>query len=377
MEFLKKLIIDIQKRFIIAFAIFWVTLQIIFVLFTFLGLNNILYDELPLRLIFGSFTPREFNNSDLEIYIRQLFPLYIIFSLLTAIFGTLLVSKGRVIEEALGIFIGFAIPKRKKLTGKVFNVSTGGNIPFVKVNILDIEDRLITSVISDLDGRYRINLENPRNKYYIFVNSEGFIPYKDLLTNVYNNNVIQDIPLKSTENISNSLRSFYFHYIKPKLYIYFSFFLLFFSTVPFLSTLYYLPLFGLSIYSLLYILIYGISTIWNLTVIYDRISFRTGKIIDSETKKSIESAIMSVYKDGDQVQSVTSNNQGIVRINLPEGIYSVKVSKKGYLMVNKANEEIEFFDIYITKDGVLNHNLYLKKIEGYTDDKTKLFNPFQ
>jgi hypothetical protein len=292
--------------------------------------------------------------------------------------GFLIVSKGRTLEEGLGVVLAYAIPRRRKLSGRVFDSNTGMAIPFSYVRIIDKNDeKVIANVITDMEGRYRVNISNKKSSYVVRVQVNGYQTYERSLTNVYKNNVIQDIPMESGESLRSDFKSVYFFYLKPRLYIYFTYLLFVLSFISAMIDYILVPFVGISIYLLCFMTIYTSAVIWNTIAIFGRVSFGAGRVIDYETKKEIEGVSVSILNKEKQLQSHYTNEKGIIRSNLPEGLYSVVASKANYKMVTEHGEEISREELFMNKDGYLPKDIYLRAVDkNSTLNQDRLANPF-
>lgn len=357
--------LKLTRRDILLLSGLWILIQIIFFIFILTATLDIAYETFPFNIIYKPFTPKALSTDEIIELYKSIMPLHVGSTLFAAIAGSLIVSKGRTIEEGLAIFIGYAIPRRRKLSGRVFDVQTEGNLPFIDVRIIDEKDNsVVASAITDFDGRYRINLPRENDNFIVQVKVKGYEFYKKLLINVYKNNVIQDIPLENNDTVRGGIKTFYYYYLKPKLYVYFTYFLYFLSIFALGSMFLLVPDIGLSLYVLTFFLIYGTSVVWNTSTLFTRFRFKSGKVVDFDSKKPISGAGVSLYSDDNQLQAHYTNKRGIVRINLPDGVYRVVVTKLGYKMVDEQGAIEQAEDLFIHKDGYLPKNILLKKVDA-------------
>src|SRR5690606_36606117 len=155
------------------------------------NLFNIDYESLTYRIPYDH----------LYIQIQRIF--YFI-SLISAAIGTVVFSRGRSFIDALGIFVAFIIPRKRKLSGTVYDINKSQPIAFTSIRIIRKQaskETVVASAITDLDGKYKIYLDEITESLYIQARASGYAIYEKELTGLYKNTVIQDIPLKNETNI--------------------------------------------------------------------------------------------------------------------------------------------------------------------------------
>lgn len=370
------------KRFLrvlfIIFSIGWVIIHFIYFVLVSQNQIELVYYTPPFSYIFGSLTPHELTDQQSIAIYQMILPFYFFSMVTVGIVSYLIVTKGRTIEEGFAVILAYAIPRRRKLSGRVFDSSTGSAIPFSYVRVIDEKtDKLVASVITDMEGRYRLNIPDRKPSYIVRVQVHGYHIYERPLSNVYKNNVIQDIPLESGEGIKGDVKSVYFYYLKPRIYIYYTYVLFGLSFISAMIDIILVPFVGLSIYLMSFMAVYTSAVVWNAISIFGRVSFGAGKVLEFNTKKELSGVGVGIFDKEKQLQSQYTNEKGIIRTNLPEGLYTVVASKSNYAMVTEQGEEIPNELIFISKDGYLPKNIYLKPLTDQVQKNSNLLqNPF-
>lgn len=369
------------RRLYVYTAIFIFFAELLFLFGILTGYIDRLLTMFPFSAFYGDILPGAIDDAtSLESY-RLIYPIFLFVNIVTTGLGSLIVARGRTWEEALMILIVAMIPRRRKLSGRVFDLQTGEGIAFASIDIFekDKEGKIIpvARALTDLDGRYRFNIEDKSKFLFVKVNFEPYEEYIKPLTNVYKNNVIQDIPLERKSGATDKLRSFYYFKLKPIVYIYYTYYLLGLSIVTWLGIILGIYLNGPTLFLILLGLLVGISVVHNVLAVINRLSFSTGRVLEYGTLKPIHNATISIFDKDNQVQVVYSNRNGVVRTNLEDGFYSIIVTKKNYIFVNSSGDQIKTDYVYINKDGYLPKDLYLEKGEKFDISSSQsLDNPF-
>lgn len=369
------------KQLYVNTAIFIFFAELVFLFSIITGYVDKLLMTFPFSAFYADIIPGAIDDAtSLESY-RIIYPIFLIINILSTGIGSLIVARGRTLEEALMILIVAMIPRRRKLSGRVFDLKTGESIAFASVDIIEKnkEGKFIpvARALTDLDGRYRFNIEDKSKFLFVKVNFEPYEEYIKPLTNVYKNNVIQDIPLERKSGTTDKLRSFYYFKLKPIVYIYYTYYLLGLSVITWLGIMLGIYLNGPTLFLIVLGLLLGISVIHNVLTVINRLSFSTGKVLEYGTLNPIHNATISIFDKDNQVQVVYSNRNGVVRTNLEDGFYSVIVTKKNYKFVNSSGDQIKTDYVYINKDGYLPKDLYLNKSDQFDSQAEQgLDNPF-
>jgi len=295
---------------------------------------------------------------------------------------SIILLPGRSVGEIFGLVFCFLIPNPRKADGLIFDQKADKPLPFSTIYLEKINDdgstTFITQSIADLDGRYKLNVENPNSKVRITVKSQGYEDFtKDITPNILTRKMdfILDIPMKPLDHnhdqFNSPLHRISFEMSNSLVFIVYilSLFLLIVCVSEIGLVLPFVTLFEL--------VVYGIPFIWNTIAIYRRLSPKIGKIIDSSSGGPIEGAIVKVYdKDKKQIASFMSNKKGIVDFNIKSGEYDMDISKVGY----KGDNEVGTFQrLKVSNRGYLESNIFLtpkESLGGKLSSSSTLLNPF-
>ncbi len=323
--------------------------------------------------------PTNFSNDTLdEIYVNS-FRVFFVLSMISAVAGTFVLSHNRNPLEILGLFIGYIIPRRRKFWGVVFDSVNGKPIPLVKVCIVKVDDKeskVITEAVTDMDGRYRILIENIEEDYYIEARSSGYVNYRKSIYSKYKSlikkEIIEDISLDRINHKVNTIRGFR-NYIKPKAYNSLIAYLYILTLISFLWAFYGILAYpGLD--TLIFFVVYTFALVWNTWIIFERVHEKPGRIIDITTKQPIGGAFVYFFYKNDEVLQVLCDENGIVKADLKPGEYDVKVSKKNYKMFSSDGLK----HIHVNQEGYITKDIFLWKLDPRIATKEALLaNPFE
>lgn len=308
-----------------------------------------------------------------------------IFSVAMAIIGALILSQNRGIFETLFLVVGFAIPQPRKHWGSVYDIETNLPIPFAALRIsgssADNTPLTVTQGTTDLDGKYRIYLNDIPNKAALMVKAAGYRDKVVPITSTSHKEIILDVPMVKLEKDAKlpllaSVRNFVFK-----------------RADRLVTYLFILSLAGLvlsAVNAIAYqrqwgyigMVIYGLSSSWNIYILNNRLRTNIGKVINAEDNKPLESAFVKLFYAGQPVISGITDKDGVVKLNVLAGTYDVEVTKLGYSLLDSAvigNTRIA--KAYVNEKGYFTKNLRMGTADAVTtpppiQDSDKLMNPF-
>jgi hypothetical protein len=351
---------------------------------------------LSVGLIWGFITPDFANNilharqgylfsqvPDFGQLMRDLTTDYLIFAIIVGALGAIISIGTRDVFEVLALFFTGMLPRERKYWGVIFEQDTGKPVAFVPVRLFMYEEgqgKLVAQTVTDTDGRYRLHVENPRDKRYtIEIHYPGYEP---VVTDVQqylvigNYELISDIPLIKSKSAARKLQTwFYYHRSKLFNYLFLSIYVIYIvfwllaivmtiNSPIFINLLFNLPMMT-------------ITLIWNTQVVGARFKPVIGKVVDLDTKQPIPSALVNVYTNQAETITAMTDNTGIVKLNMPSGIYRTLVSANNYLMLGGDTQGLKI--VKVGKDGYIDKDVLLKKKTNMQTPSSgsSLLNPFQ
>lgn len=305
---------------------------------------------------------------------------FLAFSSAIVISGLFTLTKGRNLIEKYILLQAYALPRERDYWGKILDSSTHSPVPFAAIRILLITDnteKFITESVSDLDGRYRLFLDNNSEQYTLEVRAPGYVTYRGEIKQsiIEGNNAVRINIMLERENIENKLspiRQFYINH-KSKILAILIRYIYFLSIVTFLHAVYSI-IFHFNIVSIADMLFYGFSAPWNTFVLWERRKFNPGRFINFRTKQPIANVNVQVFLPGDRTLSLLSDSNGIIKLDVEEGDYKIKVFKPGFII---KDHDDHFITVNVVKDGYMKNNIYLQALnQNSTRDTSLLQSPF-
>jgi 5-hydroxyisourate hydrolase-like protein (transthyretin family) len=310
-------------------------------------------------------------------------------STLAAIIGTLVLSKKRSLYEAVGMFVAFIIPRKRKNWGIVFNKNNRKPIAFANVRITQESgtdgQEFITETITDLDGRYRILLDEVKPDYDLTAKASGFLPFAMDLTRpligVSSIEVIEDIPMLKGFNRNLNIKDIS-EYFSSKLSFYLVWIFFILSYLYFFAAILYVITYPDSLWGYLNLALFIFAILWNTIIIIDRYKVTGGKILDSKSKKPLENVTIKVFSEHGQIITAMTNQKGVAKLDIPNGEYLVSLSKPGWKMQGNIIMGTGLTKVDIDENGYLKKNMFLSQIDEIVNqesnlDNSKLINPFK
>jgi 5-hydroxyisourate hydrolase-like protein (transthyretin family) len=391
-KFFINLIKFILKYSVLLLGLFWVASQIFSTLLpiyqavelfeSITGFNtDNLFAEGPPDSTAGQIVDNFFTTVFFQVFLGT--------STLAAIIGTLVLSKKRNLYEAVGMFVAFIIPRKRKNWGIVFNKNSRKPIAFANVRITQNSgengQEFVTETITDLDGRYRILLDQIKPDYNLTARASGFLPFAMDLTRpiigTSNIEVIEDIPMLKGFNSNLNLKDIT-GYLNSKLSFYLVWIFFILSYLYFFAAILYVVTYPDSVWGYLNLALFICAIIWNTYIIIDRYKITGGKILDTNLKKPLENVSIKVFSENRQIITAMTNSKGIVKLDIPSGEYLVSLNKPGWKMSGNVIMGSGLLKIRVNENGYLDRNIFLTQIDNSAEQKSnvgssKLANPFK
>lgn len=310
----------------------------------------------------------------------------LILSVVVAIIGTLILSQNRGLLETVLLVVGFFVPRQRKHWGTVFDQETNLPISFATIRlnkaVSQTQSELITQAIADLDGKYRIYLPKDTSGVAMQVKAAGYKDYIKSIDKIDHNEIIDDIPMIKSSGSEKTGFRLWLSRQRATLAERFTNYLLLLSIGALAVSIYNLITVR-NIFGYAGVVIYGLSVIWNITIVRDRMQTSIGKVVDVETKQPIESAFVKVFYSGQTLISGITDSAGVVKLNIQAGTYEVEVTKAGLEMVGGHKlGNTQVIKAYVNDKGYLTKSIFMQKSDKLTGEVTlpesdaSLMNPF-
>jgi hypothetical protein len=304
------------------------------------------------------------------IFDTTYYALYAVISIVAAILGTIILSKKRNIFEVLGMLGGFIIPNERRSWGSVRDESTRKPIPFAVVRLSEIKSdsnklqgkaENIIQTVSDLDGRYRLYLNNASLKYQISVHAAGYVDLSsdlDLHTDPTKSNLfIEDLYLtkltKEKVGIVTNL-----NYMRPRFYWYLIIAFYILSLFYVITGTFYVVAFPDSVYGVAQLAIFAVAFIWNTKILWERTHASRGRLMDNNTKQKLPNISLDLFDGSVQLTNTISDTSGFVKFDVKPGKYQLRLSSNLY----KLESDQEFIPVQVNNDGYIDKDIMLLPI---------------
>ena len=322
------------------------------------------------------FTPEVFK------FTQDISNFYFMLTTITSIVAAFISLGTRDVFEVIALFFFGMLPKERKYWGVVFDEISGKPIAFIPVRIFKYEGekpKLLASTVTDTDGRYRLQVstrDKIETRYAIEISASGYEPFMQDIAEylvIGNYELINDVPLKRAKSTANPIVR-WFYYNRTRIYNWLFIFiyveyiaLLLLTIVFFINGPIFINYFGT--------ITIGVSVIWNTYVVRHRIAPQIGKVIDSDGKQPLQSSLVTIYQNKGQSVAAITNEAGIVRVNMPAGMYKALASAQGYMMLSADAQGMAV--IKVGRDGYIDRDILMKKAAGAEVPKdASLLNPF-
>jgi tripartite motif-containing protein 71 len=280
-----------------------------------------------------------------------------------ALFVSLIsVGLGNTIKR-VEVILSMFIPKKRKYWGIVFDENNLKQIAFAVVTLADLDDKIINTTVTDLNGRYGFLVESP-GEYILTLGADGFNSYSGHISVDPEREIVKDIPLRrrnALPNIANRLKFYLRNNFLPIMNIVGLIVML----IGLLWTTYYMSKDGVSGLTLIGAIIYISLFIVNILLLAVSVIKEIGKVKDMLTGNGVGGASVRFYDREGQVDLAITNSKGEIKMNIKPGKYKVRAYKSGYKHLGDLEE------IKLKQEGYLESDINLQKIDGNPQD-----NPF-
>jgi len=374
---IKSILIKTAKVILIVWGIAWALGNIASIFFSYQDLvtqSSQVLDTNSQTLSSTAFEEKSSNS--IEVIFKASFKPFLILSTVSVILGVIVLYNGRTFLEMLYMFDFFMVPRQRKYWGTILDSHTRGPISLALITLKGVDSKKELRTVSDLDGRYRIRISDLKEKYIIEVKAEIYKPFtkeidSSLGSIISRGEFIEDIVLYRADDVTSTFNS-NLAKIRSKLYapliIYLSL-LSFFGFILYLNQSIIKP----GVDSFLGAIFFGIASVWNIIIITERIRNRLGKIVD-QNGKPIGGVVINLFNKDDKVDSLLSDENGIVKFQTETGIYKILVAKDGYELHNSKDG---FIEVKINNDGYLTKDIVLEQTGEVSNTSSVLMNPFE
>lgn len=305
----------------------------------------------------------------LSLLYHNTYGFFVELSLSSAIIGTLLLYRGRSLNESLSLFMFLIIPRQRKTWGVVFDAHDNKPVPLTILKLYKHtpDNKVIAAqAVSDFEGRYKLYFHDRSAKHSINALAKGYTEAERHLDlnqhTIESGEIKEDIPLNRADK-SSSIRTLIFKF-RSKFYENLLLFLYVFSILSFLREFYGVFIFpGFSTYFLASA--YGFSVVWNTIIMRERIKAENGRIINAGTKLPLQSIPIKVVDKRFNVQTYISDAEGLIKTRLPKGNYQGTIDLPGYTINGADNRN--YINITINSRGFLEDNISVKVDKEYLE----------
>lgn len=329
----------------------------------------------------------EASNPALDEIQSNFYVYFFVASIIASSFGLFVLSQGRTLFEVVWLFVAFVIPPQKKDWGMVYDKSTKKPVSFATVRLFMQQDSnqvYVAQTITDLDGRYRLQVGKAETDMNVDVLADTYQPEKLALSKnspeIVAKEIKVDVPLQKQSTLDELKSSWdrMLNEFKRRAYTPTIIFLYVFVIIGVIHSLY-----GLIAWPSPTAVISGSfyvgALIWNTYNLKQRFRSKLVVITDVETMQPISGANLKMYKDGLSVLSLISNAEGVVKIDLDPGKYQLEVMKSGYEMLSDGKQKL--IDAYLNPDGTIDTKLVMRKTgavpaDARAEQDNQLASPF-
>ncbi len=311
------------------------------------------------------------------------FPIFLVTSFVLSLIGTFVLTRKRSLFSAVGLLLAFIIPKENIFHGSIRDKSTGNIIPFAVIRAFKTgtggKKIYIGQTVADVDARYSLYLSEVAPDYKLEVEAPGYETFIQNIEGVGTGqqafNVTQDINLGREEGKKGKKTV---NYNKPKLYRILMWAVYMFSILYFVTFVYYVIAWPGEIYGWVTVIAFTYAVIRNTTVIKQRFFAPKGRLLDHFTKKPLKGVTVNFFKDGQKLETRSSDSHGLIVSSSSEGRYDVSIEKQGFKLVephpSEIKENLYFTKVNIDKEGYLQRDVLLENKGSQLSSKSN--NPF-
>lgn len=289
---------------------------------------------------------------------------------LTILAGIFIIYK-RNIFEILGILFLGLIPRERKLWGVVRDKTNFDPIPFAQVRLFKVDESTnsktpVQQNVADMDGRYRILVEDKHSKYFLEAKASGFEPYykeiNSINTLINSDIVIDDILMQRSNDDYVTFRS-KISYLRSKINGILVR-LLFVLSILSLPLAIFVTLNNPIIINLIFSFTTIVGVLWNIKVVKGRYRPNPGKILNLKGEP-IENVIVELFENNQKIATLRTAAKGVVKFDTAPGTYLIRIA---------SNKKVTgFIPIRINVHGYIDKDV---KVDLSTSGESSLLNPF-
>lgn len=314
------------------------------------------------------------ENPTLNFAYETSYNVFFVASFIAGFGGVIILSHGRSFPEIMWLFTAFILPRQRKYWGKIYDKHTGKNLPFATIRLLDKETaEFLAQAISDLDGSYRIAINDRSKKYILEISAQGYeIEKVEVDPNnmqIVNKSLVIDIGLNPIGKLGGVST---WSSLRTKLYRPTILFVFIMSLLSLFFGIYGIISYPDSLPNQVSLVLAVVAVGWNISVLRQRFMIPSGSVLDAETKQPLQNVQLKIFDQTQQLVSTQTDTNGIAKINLPAGDYRLQLVKAGY-----KQEGGEFINIKINKKGFIADNIFMHRSgEAAPAEASDLLNPF-
>jgi hypothetical protein len=245
----------------------------------------------------------------------------------------------------------------------------GNIIPFAVIRAFKEgpsgQKEYVGQTVADVDARYSLYLSEASSDVKLEVEAPGYKPevmnIEGLTDKKQAFNVNQDISLTRIDQKPGKKG---FNYNRIKLYKILIWTVYLNSILYFLTFVYYFLAWYGETYAVATLIVFTYAVIRNTKTMQMRFFAPKGKIIDASNKKPLAGVTVDFFKDGQKLESISSDEHGIIKSSLEKGKHDVSITKLGFKVKKpipwRVTENSYFVKIKIDKEGYLEEDIYLE-----------------
>lgn len=278
----------------------------------------------------------------------------LIFSLLAAIF----IARRRNVFEIFAVMAAGMLPRERKYWGVISDVNSSAKVAFASIRVYKLSNgnrELIAQTVADLDGRYRIEIKEKLPEVILKVEAPDYQPYEQTIKSTSLDNatwvLLTDIELVKLQATKSSWQKFLSD-IRPRMYIFLVWSIAIFTFISWVVGIVAAvnnPVFV----SLLYVVVYTVSIIWNFKVIQSRINPDKGRIINKNANLAIFNAQIDLFNADTKLATGRTDKDGVVNFAMPKGRYTIKITVPGIAI------DFPVMEVNLSSQGYLTKNIFL------------------
>jgi hypothetical protein len=246
-----------------------------------------------------------------------------------AVLSVIFLIWRRSLHEILGIVAFGMIPRERKVWGILRDKNTLIPVAFSEIRLFSIDEAgnrvLVAQSVSDLDGRYRIQLKRIEDKHILEVKASTYKVYTKeikLINTLINSNLIVDDILLERDEAEQITIASQINRFRPRLNI-------FLMGVIFIAGLINIPIGVFAtinnpvLINFIFLASTIITNIWNFRIVNERFNPKVGRVLDSH-KKPIPNITVELYNSNMKLGVAKTNSKGVVKFDIEPGLLLLK-----------------------------------------------------